>query len=135
MRAVKSKNTAPEILVRRAAYQLGMRFRIHRSGLPGRPDIVFPKYRAVVFVHGCFWHGHRGCQRAGLPKSNIVFWKEKIGRNRLRDRRAYADLIKLGWRVIVIWQCEIPNLDAALARLSSEMLPSSQARERRLPIV
>jgi DNA mismatch endonuclease, patch repair protein len=104
MRAVKSKDTAPEILARRAAHRMGLRFRVHRQDLPGRPDIVLPKHRTVVFVHGCFWHGHADCARAALPKSNSEFWKEKIGRNRLRDRRVYAALRKLGWHVAVLWQ-------------------------------
>jgi DNA mismatch endonuclease (patch repair protein) len=117
MRAVKSKNTAPEILARRAAHRMGLRFRIHRRDLPGRPDIVLPKYRIVVFVHGCFWHGHKSCSRAALPKSNSEFWKEKVRRNRLRDGRAYAALNKLGWRVSVLWQCQIKSMDAATAKL------------------
>src|SRR5688500_12073453 len=87
MRAVKSKNTAPEILVRRAAHRLGLRFRNHGSYLPGRPDVVLRKHQAVIFVHGCFWHGHKGCRRASLPKSNLAFWREKIVGNRLRDKR------------------------------------------------
>jgi DNA mismatch endonuclease, patch repair protein len=121
MRAVKSKNTAPEILARQAAHRLGLRFRIHGARLPGRPDIVFPKYQTVIFVHGCFWHSHTGCHRARLPKSNLAFWKQKIQGNRARDRRAVANLKKLGWRVVILWQCELANLDVALARLSKEM--------------
>ena len=128
MRAVKSKNTAPEILARKAAHRLGFRFRVHGSQLPGRPDIVLPKHRTVIFVHGCFWHAHNGCRKSSLPKSNVAFWKEKIERNRLRDRRTYASLKKLGWRVVILWQCEIGNLDAALVRLSDEM-PSLRRKE------
>lgn len=118
MRAVKSRNTAPEILARRAAHRMGLRFRLHRQDLPGRPDIVLPKHRAVIFVHGCFWHGHRGCTRAALPKSNSAFWEEKIRRNRLRDQRARAALRKLGWRIVVLWQCQIGNIDVATAKLA-----------------
>jgi DNA mismatch endonuclease (patch repair protein) len=128
MRAVKSKNTAPEILARKAAHRLGFRFRVHGSQLPGRPDIVLPKHRTVIFVHGCFWHAHNGWRKSSLPKSNVAFWKEKIERNRLRDRRTYASLKKLGWRVVILWQCEIGNLDAALVRLSDEM-PSLRRKE------
>jgi DNA mismatch endonuclease (patch repair protein) len=128
MRAVKSKNTAPEILARRAAHRMGLRFRIHRNDLPGRPDIVLPKHRTVVFVHGCFWHGHAACDRAALPKSNSKFWKEKIGQNRLRDRRACVALKKLGWHVMVLWQCQIGTMDAATAKLASLSESKSGAR-------
>ena len=122
MRAVRSKNTKPEILVRKAAHRMGLRFRIHRSNLPGRPDLVFPKRRTVAFVNGCFWHAHPRCSRAALPKSNIDFWREKIAENRLRDRRNYARLKKLGWKVVVIWQCEIKNFEAALEKVAAEIL-------------
>jgi DNA mismatch endonuclease, patch repair protein len=118
MRAARSQNTAPEILARRAAHRMGLRFRIHRQDLPGRPDMVLSKHRTVVFVHGCFWHGHADCDRAKLPKSNSKFWKNKIKRNRLRDRRVNAALEDLGWRVVVLWRCEIRSLDAARARLA-----------------
>jgi DNA mismatch endonuclease, patch repair protein len=121
MRAVKSKNTGPEILVRRALHRMGLRFRIHRRDLPGRPDIVLPKYQTAVFVNGCFWHGHRGCARAELPKSNSEFWKDKIRQNGLRDRRAYVALRKKGWQVLVLWQCQIKNIGAATAKLETAL--------------
>lgn len=122
MAAVKSKNTAPEIIARRAAHRLGLRFRIHGRGLPGRPDMVLPKHRTVIFVNGCFWHGHEGCDRSRLPKSNVAFWTKKIGRNRLRDSRSRTSLEEMGWRVVILWKCEIRTLEAASAKISAEML-------------
>jgi DNA mismatch endonuclease (patch repair protein) len=118
MAAVRSKNTTPEMLARKAAHRLGLRFRLHRTDLPGSPDIVFPKHRMVAFVHGCFWHGH-GCSRSKLPQTNIRFWREKIEKNKLRDRKAEANLRLGGWQVLVLWQCQIRNLDMALARMSA----------------
>lgn len=118
MAAVRNKNTAPEMLARRAAHSIGLRFRLHRTDLPGSPDFVLPKYRAVVFVHGCFWHGH-GCARSKLPKTNVQFWAEKIEKNRLRDKKAETALRKDGWIVLVVWQCELRNLDMAVAQLST----------------
>lgn len=106
MARVKSKDTSPEMRVRRAAHALGMRFRLHASHLPGRPDIVFPKYRTVVFVHGCFWHRHPGCRKSSSPQTRKEFWEDKFARNVARDASAQASLQKLGWRVIVIWECE-----------------------------
>lgn len=118
MRAVRSKNTAPELLARRAAHRIGLRFRLHRRDLPGSPDFVLPKHRTAVFVHGCFWHGHANCARAALPVSNAEFWSEKVARNRQRDRRARAALKKLGWKVVTLWQCQIKTQDAAVEKLS-----------------
>jgi DNA mismatch endonuclease (patch repair protein) len=109
---------------------MGLRFRVHRRDLPGRPDIVLPKYRTVVFVHGCFWHGHKGCARAVLPKSNSEFWTEKIRRNRLRDRHVCAALKKLGWRVVVLWQCQIGNMDAAAVKLGAALKRMGGVRTR-----
>lgn len=106
MSRVKAKHTSPEMVVRRKAHALGLRFRLHRKDLPGTPDLVFPKYRAVVFVHGCFWHRHAGCRKAGMPKSRVEFWKEKFERNVDRTRRNVEELTELGWSVNVIWECE-----------------------------
>ena len=105
MAAVKNKNTAPEIIVRKTLHRLGYRFRLHRRDLPGNPDIVLPKYRAVIFVHGCFWHGHPGCSRASRPRTNAEFWNTKLDKNLRRDQEVQARLHALGWRVLVIWQC------------------------------
>ena len=105
MAAVKNKNTAPEIIVRKTLHRLGYRFRLHRRDLPGNPDIVLPKYRAVIFVHGCFWHGHPGCSRASRPQTTAEFWNTKLDKNLRRDQEVQARLHALGWRVLVIWQC------------------------------
>lgn len=108
MARVRSKDTQPETAVRKLAFALGYRYRIHVGELPGKPDLVFPGRKSVIFVHGCFWHGH-GCRRAGLPSSNVAFWKEKIAKNRKRDRRTKRQLSALGWKVLVLWQCETKN--------------------------
>lgn len=119
MQAVKAKNTTPEIAVRRVLHRLGYRFRIHRRDLPGKPDIVLPKHRTVIFVHGCFWHAHC-CAKGRPPKSNLDYWLPKLQENVRRDRAKVEQLESLGWRVVTIWQCEtgdpeiladrIPNL-------------------------
>lgn len=106
MSHVKSRNTAPEIAVRRLLHRLGYRFRLHRANLPGHPDIVLPRHRKVIFVHGCFWHGHRGCPRAGRPTSNTEFWNRKLDANVRRDGAAQGALVALGWQVLIVWQCE-----------------------------
>jgi DNA mismatch endonuclease, patch repair protein len=106
MSQVKSKNTTPEIVVRRAAHALGLRFRLHREDLPGKPDLIFPQWRVAMFVNGCFWHSHEGCNRARVPRSNGDYWKPKLLRNVERDREHIRSLRKAGWRVIVIWECE-----------------------------
>lgn len=107
MAAIRGKNTMPELTVRRFLHAKGLRFRIHAPGLPGRPDLVFPKYRTVVFVHGCFWHQHPNCRLARMPASNRRFWNEKLSANRLRDRRKARALRAAGWRVLTIWQCQL----------------------------
>lgn len=109
MRAIKSENTTPEIAVRRLAHKLGYRFRLHRADLPGKPDLVFAKHKAVIFVHGCFWHWH-GCKRSRMPKSNKEYWDKKIGRNITRDRRIARKLRGQGWRAMVVWECRTHDL-------------------------
>ena len=116
MRAVRSKNTAPEILVRSSLHRLGYRFRLHRRDLPGTPDIVFPARKCVMFIHGCFWHGHR-CPRGGLPSTNVTFWQTKIGKNKERDARAQQELKKSGWKVLAVWECEMKNKNRLQNRL------------------
>ncbi|APR37577.1 very short patch repair endonuclease [Paraburkholderia sp. SOS3] len=106
MAAVSNKDTLPEILVRRALHRLGYRFRLHRSDLPGTPDIVLPKYKLCIFVHGCFWHRHAGCKRASTPSTNVEFWKRKFEKNVNRDAATVDRLTKMGWRVEVIWTCQ-----------------------------
>lgn len=109
MAAVRKENTAPEIAIRKALHRLGLRFRLHVKSLPGTPDIVFPKYHAVVFVHGCFWHRHNECKLATTPKSNRQFWENKFEKNISRDIAKTKILESLGWRVFVVWQCEISS--------------------------
>ncbi len=104
MSGIRGKNTKPELLIRKALHAVGYRFRIHRNDLPGKPDIVLPKYNAIIFVHGCFWHGH-GCQLFRLPQSNTDFWSGKIASNQCNDRLAKEKLVEKGWRVMTIWEC------------------------------
>jgi len=113
MSAVKSRNTQPEITLRKALHAVGLRFRLHRPDLPGSPDIVFPRYRAVVFVHGCFWHGHKGCARATLPTTRRAYWEAKRNRNRQRDGAALAQLRRMGWRTKIVWTCRLKRPEKA----------------------
>jgi DNA mismatch endonuclease, patch repair protein len=117
MRSVRSRDTGPELIVRSLLHRLGFRFSLHRKNLPGRPDIVLPKHRTVVFVHGCFWHGH-GCEKGRLPKSKLDFWRPKIRKNRIRDAEAVRTLKSAGWRVLTIWQCEIKDVGLLSEKLA-----------------
>ena len=117
MAGIKGRNTRPELVVRRIAHKLGLRFRLHQKDLPGRPDLVFPRYRLAVFVHGCFWHRHEGCRYAYTPKSRVAFWTEKFAENVARDRRNEEALRDLGWRVLVIWECDTRDYEAISRRL------------------
>lgn len=107
MSRVRSKDTKPEMRVRRLVHAMGFRYRLHRKDLPGKPDMVFPSRKAVIFVHGCFWHRHSGCKLARLPKSRLNFWRSKLEGNSLRDLRNQRRLLDLGWRVLVIWECDL----------------------------
>lgn len=109
MAAIKGKDTKPEMIVRKYLFSRGLRFRVQVRKLPGTPDVVLPKYKTAIFVNGCFWHGHEGCKYFRLPKSNVEFWKEKIGRNIERDRESVQALLDLGWKVIRVWECELRN--------------------------
>jgi DNA mismatch endonuclease, patch repair protein len=121
MAAVKSSDTSPEMVVRRGLHALGFRYRLHVAELPGKPDLVLPLWRAVIFVDGCFWHGH-GCSRFRFPASRIDYWGPKITRNRQRDRSTSAQLRRLGWRVLRVWECELAdNGGAAIARLATRL--------------
>lgn len=117
MAKVRSKNTGPETAVRRAAHAAGFRFRLHRRDLPGTPDLVFPCFRAAMFVHGCFWHGH-GCKKGRLPKSRQDYWVPKITANRARDAAKQAQLEAAGWRVLTTWECEIGTPERLAARIT-----------------
>jgi DNA mismatch endonuclease (patch repair protein) len=118
MSRIRNRDTAPEMAVRRELYRLGIRYRLHNSQLPGRPDIVIGQQRTVIFVHGCYWHRHPGCRLAYTPKSNVEFWLTKLEGNARRDTENQARLAELGWRVIVIWECEIRNLTALQEQLA-----------------
>ena len=108
MSSVRSKNTKPEMRVRSILHSNGLRFRLHRNDLPGSPDIVLPKFKTVIFVNGCFWHGH-DCPKGRRPATNLDFWNEKLDQNLRRDKENHAALQDMGWRVIVIWECEVVN--------------------------
>lgn len=120
MSRIQGKNTGPELAVRSILHRLGYRFRLHRSDLPGRPDIVLPKHRKVILVHGCFWHGHT-CRLAAKPKSNEDYWLPKIARNRERDMRNLAALTSLGWIVLELWECEIRRREGLEGRIAAFM--------------
>lgn len=107
MAKIRSENTKPEKLLRSWFYGNGLRFRIHRKDLPGKPDIVFSKYKTVIFVHGCFWHYHKDCREGRIPSTNSKFWEEKLSKNIQRDEKHQLKLKELGWKVIVVWECEI----------------------------
>jgi DNA mismatch endonuclease, patch repair protein len=109
MSGIRGKNTAPEILTRKFLHSQGFRFRLHVKDLPGKPDIVLPKYRTVIFVHGCFWHQHPGCKDAVMPKSNTKFWTEKLEGNVRRDARNISELVRLGWQCLIVWECWAAN--------------------------
>lgn len=123
MRAVKGRNTTPELLVRRLAHCLGYRFRLHRRDLPGKPDLAFPSRRKVIFVHGCFWHGHACARGARVPKDNRDYWVAKIERNRRRDEINLSALQEQGWRVLTLWECELKEEGAVRARLAAFLGP------------
>lgn len=119
MRAVKSRDTAPEMTVRRLVYSMGYRYRLHRKDLPGKPDLAFKSRRKVIFIHGCFWHGHDCKRGARVPKNNREYWETKIARNRERDRQHDEDLKREGWRVFVVWECQIREPEAVAERIKS----------------
>lgn len=117
MSRVKGRDTKPEILVRSIVHQMGYRFRIHRRDLPGNPDIVLPRHGKVIFVHGCFWHGHERCLRSKRPTTNKKFWNDKLDGNIKRDERFRRALAHIGWKAIVVWQCETRKPDRLLRKL------------------
>ncbi|MCW5668459.1 MAG: DNA mismatch endonuclease Vsr [Hydrogenophaga sp.] len=120
MSRIRSTDTKPELAVRSLLHRLGYRFRLHRKDLPGRPDVVLPKHRKAILIHGCFWHGH-GCKIAPGSKSNLVYWSSKIEANRTRDARNRQALMDLGWQVLELWECEIRNPQATEERIRSFM--------------
>ena len=128
MSLVKSKDTRPELAVRRYLHREGLRYRLHVKDLPGKPDLVFPKYKTVLFVHGCFWHGHfdPNCKLARIPKSNVAFWKDKIQSNHERDRKHRSRLERLGWQVLEVWECQISK--SFLKRVRLEIIRRTESR-------
>ena len=123
MSGIKAKNTKPEMLVRRYLHGMGFRYKLHNSSLPGKPDIVLPKYRTIVFVHGCFWHRHSGCMLAYTPKSNVEAWQKKFVDNVMRDNKILAELANTDWQVIIIWECDLrKKASEALLALSNAIL-------------
>ena len=123
MSRIRSRNTTPERAVRDALWHKGYRYRLNDRRLPGSPDLVLPKYRAVIFINGCFWHGHRGCTKYTVPKTNEQFWREKVARNIARDELNAQRLDTLAWTVITVWECELSkkNLDATITRLEANL--------------
>ncbi len=119
MSHISGKNTKPEILVRSLLHRMGYRFRIHKKDLPGRPDICLPKHKKVIFVHGCFWHGHENCSRSKRPTTNVEFWNKKIDGNIERDKENIKKLRRLGWQTLMIWTCEIKNQEELKNKLIS----------------
>ena len=125
MSRIRSKNTKPEMIVRRMLHSRGVRYRLHGAGLPGKPDIVLGPRRLVIFVHGCFWHRHAGCREATMPSANRDFWQAKLEGNAARDLRHRAALRKLGWRVAVVWECETRQPEKLARRLVRLVTPAA----------
>ena len=123
MSRIRSRDTQPEMIVRRAVHALGYRFRLHDPNLPGTPDLVFKSRKKIIFVHGCFWHQHEGCKRATIPKSNTDYWIPKLKRNKDKDQVAWDSLTGNGWQVLIIWECELANPDRLKQRLSEFVSP------------
>lgn len=121
MSRIRSRDTTPERIVRSILHRMGYRFRLHSKSLPGRPDVVLSRYKTVLFVHGCFWHRHPRCPFAYTPKSRKKFWAEKFNSNVARDRRVARTILALGWRVLVVWECELRDVQAVSRRLEGEL--------------
>lgn len=121
MSRIKGKDTKPELIVRSLLHKMGYRFRLHEKDLPGRPDIVLPKYRTVIFVHGCFWHRHEGCKFAYTPKSRVDFWEKKFSDNAERDKKTSEELARAGWKIVIVWECQMKNIPATKKFLSEQL--------------
>jgi len=134
MSRIRSKNTKPEVRLRKALFRLGYRYRLNLKILPGKPDIVLAKYRTCIFVNGCFWHGHKGCAKFVMPKTNMDFWRMKIEKNRERDLRDYTYLESFGWRVIVVWECGLgkSQMPETIERVRKELDDNKASWEREL---
>lgn len=129
MSQVHSASTKPELKLRHALWRLGFRYRMNDRRLPGSPDIVLPKYRSVIFVHGCFWHGHKGCKNYTVPKTNTDFWVAKVARNQERDQEVWRQLEANGWSVIIVWECELKKsvLGETINRIAEEIRQNGEA--------
>lgn len=125
MRAVKGRDTGPELKIRKALHARGFRYRLNDKTLPGSPDLVFPRHRAILFVHGCFWHGHDCARGSRLPKTNVKYWREKIARNAKRDAEACAALRRMGWRVKISWECDLQDAGRAARKIAGWLLLST----------
>ena len=125
----RANNTRPEIVLRGRLWQKGFRYRLNVHKLPGSPDIVLPKYRTAIFVHGCFWHGHKNCKYYTIPKTNPEFWKAKVARNQERDQEVWRQLEAKGWFVIIVWECQLKkaNLDETVARVAAEIVQNGES--------
>ena len=123
MAAIHSASTKPELKLRRTLWRLGFRYRVNDKKLPGKPDIVLPKYKTVIFIHGCFWHGHKGCKFYTVPKTNTDFWTAKISRNQERDQEEWRQLEAKGWSVIIVWECQLKKaaLEETIRRVEEEI--------------
>lgn len=129
MSRIRSVNTKPELILRHALWHRGFRYRINESRLPGKPDVVMRKYKTVLFIHGCFWHGHEGCPTSHVPKTNTEFWVAKVARNKERDQEVWRKLEAKGWSVIIVWECQLKkaNLDETIDRVAAEIIRNGEA--------
>lgn len=118
MRLIHSKDTKPEMAIRRALFALGYRYRLHYKNLPGLPDIAFPSRRKAIFIHGCFWHRHKGCKKTRIPKSRLDYWLPKFEANAERDKRNQAALRKAGWKFLVVWECQTKDISTCIRRIT-----------------
>ena len=125
----RAKNTGPEMLLRHCLWRLGFRYRLNAKDLPGRPDMVLPKYRTAIFVHGCFWHGHKDCKYYTIPKTNTDFWVAKVARNKERDQEVWRKLEAKGWYVIIVWECQLKKekLEETIEKVSAEIMKNGEA--------
>lgn len=137
MSLIRGQNTKPEVIIRKILYKRGYRYRLNYSKLPGKPDIVFPKYKIVIFIHGCFWHGHENCKIAHIPKTNTKYWSDKFTKNKERDNNVSLSLINMGWQVLIIWECEITktNIQNVINKIEHHILCStSRYTEKKLRV-
>ena len=133
MSHIRSTSTKPEVKMRHELWRRGFRYRVNDKRLPGSPDIVFPRYRTVVFVHGCFWHGHIGCKKYRIPQTNIEYWTDKVTRNQERDQEVWRKLEAKGWEVIIVWECELDNkkFDETMSRVEKRIKDNGRLYEQR----